>query len=565
MDSSQISALRAFVTAARADPSLPHGPELAFFRDYLTSLGATLPSAPSNGSRSANGEVMSIGGLSEWEEVLARGGRAVIDFTASWCPPCKVIKPVFKKLAEDNPGVSFFAVDVDEAKDVAERYEISAMPTFKFFSGGKVVAEVQGASPPDLKGKVAELASGNLDDAEAMVDGEEKHEHEHGPECNHGHGHGHDVEDEDDEEIVIPPMPVMEDEMEGDEEDPDVIPEAERDSPPFPETGVESVELSESDMEKQMAAKMEASELVSSGDYEKALDKWSSVISMKPSPLTLAKRADVLLKLRRPNAAIADCDAALKMNPDSAKSLKTRGKAYRLLGNWEKASADLGQGNTIDFDEDSAEIQKVVQSHWGKIRDRRNKHAAAMREWETEKSNIERAASRKKAQREYDAQKAREEAETGQMPGGMGGTPGMGGTGGMPDMGGMGMPGLTPEMQEKLKDPKIAAKLSGILGGIQGGEYVYHTDLRVCTRALLPLKFQSLPTNFTIFIFFFIRNECNHSPSAALSEAMKHMGDPDVGPIISALLQGMSVSVRVQVPALLQTHFFSIVALESLC
>jgi suppressor of tumorigenicity protein 13 len=463
MQPGEISALRALVNAARVDPALLYDPSLSFFRDYLNSLGATLPPAPANGTRAAGGEVMSLGSVSEWETVLAKGGPAVIDFTATWCPPCKAIKPVFKKLAEENPDISFFAVDVDEAKDLATKYGITAMPTFKFFSDGKLVGEVKGASAPELKAEVAKLASGT---SRAMPNAAED-EHVHGPGCSHGHD-AEDVENMDDEadeadedeNLQIPPMPVMADEMEGDEEDPDVIPEADRDSPPYPDIGDESVELSEADIEKQMAAKMEASELASAGEHGKALEKWNTVIAMKPSPLTLAKRADVLLKMRRPNAAIADCDAALKMNPDSAKSLKTRGKAYRLLGDWEKASADLSQGNTIDFDEDSAEIQKVVQSHWSKIRDKRNKHAAAMRTWKLEKETIERVAARKKAQREYDAQKTREASRG--MPGGM---PDMGGGGGMP-----GIPGLTPEMQEKLKDPKVAAKLSGIFSGLQGGE-----------------------------------------------------------------------------------------------
>lgn len=46
----------------------------------------------------------------------------------------------------------------------------------------------------------------------------------------------------------------------------------------------------------------------------------------------------------RPNAAILDCDAALKINPDSAKALKMRGKAHRMLGQWEAAKKDLADG-----------------------------------------------------------------------------------------------------------------------------------------------------------------------------------------------------------------------------
>merc|ERR1712232_1406543 len=69
----------------------------------------------------------------------------VVDFTASWCPPCKMIAPIFEKLAEENPDVIFIKVDVDEAADVAADQNISGMPTFKFFKNKTKVREFSGA------------------------------------------------------------------------------------------------------------------------------------------------------------------------------------------------------------------------------------------------------------------------------------------------------------------------------------------------------------------------------------------------------------------------------------
>lgn len=374
----------------------------------------------------------------------------------------EAIKPLYKELAKEYAGkASFYVVDVDEAKDVAEKFGISAMPTFKFLSGGKVVDELEGASPPDLKKKVAALAAGTAGSSDRSVpaagatsgNGNAQAKDPGCCDAEGGGGGGCNKPKQEEEEEEMRPMPVMVDELEGDEADPEVIPVADRDEEPFPTIGEESANLSEEDVEKQMNLKMEASELASSGSLESALEKWNAVILMKPSPLTLAKRADVLLKLKRPNAAIHDCDAALKMNPDSAKSLKTRGKAYRLLGDWEKASKDLSAGIAIDFDEDSAETQKVVQAHWVGIREKRLKHDAEMREWTKEKDAKDRARARKQAQREYEAQKAAEESASRSMPGGMGG--GMPGMGGMPGAGGMGgmpgMPDLPPDVEEKMK------------------------------------------------------------------------------------------------------------------
>lgn len=58
---------------------------------------------------------------------------------------------------------------------------------------------------------------------------------------------------------------------------------------------------------------------------------------------------------------IRDCDHAIKLNPDSAKAFKVRGKAFRALGKYEEALKDLGTGQRIDFDEGSADLIKFLE------------------------------------------------------------------------------------------------------------------------------------------------------------------------------------------------------------
>jgi thioredoxin 1 len=98
----------------------------------------------------------------------------VVDFYADWCPPCRVIAPIFSKLADDHakPGqLGFAKVNVDHVKEVAGKYGISAMPTFLFFENGKPtpvkvvrkgveesVEMVRGADVMLLKSVVQELA-----------------------------------------------------------------------------------------------------------------------------------------------------------------------------------------------------------------------------------------------------------------------------------------------------------------------------------------------------------------------------------------------------------------------
>lgn len=75
----------------------------------------------------------------------------VLYFTATWCGPCKTFKPVVQEVdAELGIGIRF--VDVDEQKDLAQRYGVSGVPTIVVQSGGDVVYRNSGVmSKPQLK------------------------------------------------------------------------------------------------------------------------------------------------------------------------------------------------------------------------------------------------------------------------------------------------------------------------------------------------------------------------------------------------------------------------------
>jgi thioredoxin 1 len=81
-------------------------------------------------------------------EVLQSSEAVLVDFWASWCPPCRMIAPAIEALAEDFAGRAKVAkLDVDASPDLAERYGVQSIPTLLVFKGGQVVDQRIGAVP----------------------------------------------------------------------------------------------------------------------------------------------------------------------------------------------------------------------------------------------------------------------------------------------------------------------------------------------------------------------------------------------------------------------------------
>ncbi|KAJ1745205.1 thioredoxin trx1 [Coemansia sp. RSA 2167] len=89
-----------------------------------------------------------------FNDFIAKNEFVVIDFSATWCGPCKLISPKFTKLSEEHPDVKFVKLDVDEMGEIAQVYGVAAMPTFKFLRNAKNVDEFVGANPTKLTEKI---------------------------------------------------------------------------------------------------------------------------------------------------------------------------------------------------------------------------------------------------------------------------------------------------------------------------------------------------------------------------------------------------------------------------
>lgn len=78
------------------------------------------------------------------EQVLSSEKAVLVDFYATWCPPCKMLSPVLEKIANSRAEFDIAKVNIDEEQDLAIKYRIEAVPTIVVFKSGKPVDKLVG-------------------------------------------------------------------------------------------------------------------------------------------------------------------------------------------------------------------------------------------------------------------------------------------------------------------------------------------------------------------------------------------------------------------------------------
>lgn len=72
----------------------------------------------------------------------------LVDFTATWCGPCKMLAPVIEELAGEYKGrVKVGKLDIDDNQATAQKFQIRGVPTVLLFNNGKVVDQMVGVAP----------------------------------------------------------------------------------------------------------------------------------------------------------------------------------------------------------------------------------------------------------------------------------------------------------------------------------------------------------------------------------------------------------------------------------
>ncbi|MGJ8745137.1 thioredoxin family protein [Polaribacter sp.] len=76
-------------------------------------------------------------------EIVAENKTVVVQYSATWCGNCRIMKPKFKKLASENEEVSFVIVDAEKFPESRKLADVSNLPTFATFVDGKIVNQTQ--------------------------------------------------------------------------------------------------------------------------------------------------------------------------------------------------------------------------------------------------------------------------------------------------------------------------------------------------------------------------------------------------------------------------------------
>ena len=96
----------------------------------------------------------------EFLKIIDTDNLVVVDFHALWCGPCKMLAPVLQSIASERTEVKIIKIDIDEMQELAEEYNVTSVPTLKFFKNGKIIDESRGYIQKEkLLQKIDELDS----------------------------------------------------------------------------------------------------------------------------------------------------------------------------------------------------------------------------------------------------------------------------------------------------------------------------------------------------------------------------------------------------------------------
>ncbi len=92
-------------------------------------------------------------------ELIAANDKVIVQFSASWCGNCKIMKPKFKKMATENESTQFVLVDAEQFPESRKLAKVDNLPTFAAFKNGHLVNQIQTNKVENLSALVHEITN----------------------------------------------------------------------------------------------------------------------------------------------------------------------------------------------------------------------------------------------------------------------------------------------------------------------------------------------------------------------------------------------------------------------